>query len=157
MQPKFKQSLLESVAVYQNDVVSFIEHYDSVSDLWICSSVCTNLDILLIISVTDNSTIYSVNPSYFITGGPYGGWNSTWRGQPPAPLLSGNVVNMLTCFLLWGEALLDTLCRDFFSFLQATFDELWRKFITYSAGEQLLGLPVTNYEALEKKRCAAMT
>ncbi|NXF87312.1 DYH8 protein, partial [Eubucco bourcierii] len=33
---------------------------------------------------------------------------------------------------------------------QANFDELWRKFITYSSGEQLLGLPVTDYEVLHK-------
>ncbi|XP_010135844.1 PREDICTED: dynein heavy chain 8, axonemal-like, partial [Buceros rhinoceros silvestris] len=35
---------------------------------------------------------------------------------------------------------------------QANFDELWRKFITYSSGEQLLGLPVTDYEVLHKVR-----
>uniref|UniRef100_A0A663EUR1 Dynein axonemal heavy chain 8 n=1 Tax=Aquila chrysaetos chrysaetos TaxID=223781 RepID=A0A663EUR1_AQUCH len=35
---------------------------------------------------------------------------------------------------------------------QATFDELWRKFITYSSGEQLFGLPVTDYEVLHKVR-----
>ncbi|KAM6082368.1 dynein axonemal heavy chain 8 [Chlamydotis macqueenii] len=35
---------------------------------------------------------------------------------------------------------------------QANFDELWRKFITYSSGEQLFGLPVTNYEVLHKVR-----
>ncbi|KAK0132521.1 Dynein heavy chain 8, axonemal [Merluccius polli] len=35
---------------------------------------------------------------------------------------------------------------------QATFDDLWRKYITYSSGEQLFGLPVTEYEPLEKTR-----
>ncbi|XP_063079703.1 dynein axonemal heavy chain 8-like isoform X2 [Engraulis encrasicolus] len=35
---------------------------------------------------------------------------------------------------------------------QAWFDDLWRKFITYSSGEQLFGLPVTDYEALQKIR-----
>ncbi|KAG8123396.1 hypothetical protein E2320_018801 [Naja naja] len=35
---------------------------------------------------------------------------------------------------------------------QANFDELWRKFITYSSGEQLFGLPVTDYEVLHKIR-----
>ncbi|NXK51034.1 DYH8 protein, partial [Chauna torquata] len=35
---------------------------------------------------------------------------------------------------------------------QANFDELWRKFITYSSGEQLFGLPVTDYEVLHKVR-----
>ncbi|XP_041950591.1 dynein heavy chain 8, axonemal-like [Alosa sapidissima] len=35
---------------------------------------------------------------------------------------------------------------------QACFDDLWRKFITYSSGEQLFGLPVTDYEALQKIR-----
>lgn len=37
-------------------------------------------------------------------------------------------------------------------FYQANFDELWRKFITYSSGEQLFGLPVTDYEVLHKVR-----
>ncbi|CAO2608635.1 Dynein axonemal heavy chain 8 [Lemmus lemmus] len=35
---------------------------------------------------------------------------------------------------------------------QANFDDLWRKFVTYSSGEQLFGLPVTDYEALHKIR-----
>ncbi|NXP03754.1 DYH8 protein, partial [Thinocorus orbignyianus] len=35
---------------------------------------------------------------------------------------------------------------------QANFDDLWRKFITYSSGEQLFGLPVTDYQVLHKIR-----
>ncbi|KFQ24224.1 Dynein heavy chain 8, axonemal, partial [Merops nubicus] len=35
---------------------------------------------------------------------------------------------------------------------QSNFDDLWRKFITCSSGEQLFGLPVTNYEVLHKIR-----
>ncbi|XP_057271369.1 dynein axonemal heavy chain 8 isoform X1 [Pezoporus wallicus] len=35
---------------------------------------------------------------------------------------------------------------------QANFDDLWRKFITYSSGEQLFGLPVTEYPVLHKVR-----
>ncbi|ELK00339.1 Dynein heavy chain 8, axonemal [Pteropus alecto] len=34
----------------------------------------------------------------------------------------------------------------------ANFDDLWRKFVTYSSGEQLFGLPVTDYEVLHKVR-----
>ncbi|KFO26999.1 Dynein heavy chain 8, axonemal [Fukomys damarensis] len=34
----------------------------------------------------------------------------------------------------------------------ANFDDLWRKFVTYSSGEQLFGLPVTDYEVLHKTR-----
>uniref|UniRef100_A0A8B9E3A9 Dynein axonemal heavy chain 8 n=1 Tax=Anser cygnoides TaxID=8845 RepID=A0A8B9E3A9_ANSCY len=34
---------------------------------------------------------------------------------------------------------------------KANFDELWRKFITYSSGEQLFGLPVTDYAVLHKE------
>ncbi|GCC37821.1 hypothetical protein chiPu_0016328, partial [Chiloscyllium punctatum] len=30
------------------------------------------------------------------------------------------------------------------------FDELWRKFVTYSSGERLFGLPVQDYEILQK-------
>ncbi|KAK1795619.1 hypothetical protein P4O66_001114 [Electrophorus voltai] len=32
------------------------------------------------------------------------------------------------------------------------FDDLWRRFITYSSGEQLFGLPVTECDALQKAR-----
>ncbi|KAF2988285.1 hypothetical protein EK904_001939 [Melospiza melodia maxima] len=35
---------------------------------------------------------------------------------------------------------------------QANFDELWRKFITYSSGERLFGLPVTEYDILYRVR-----
>ncbi|XP_059138117.1 LOW QUALITY PROTEIN: dynein axonemal heavy chain 8 [Peromyscus eremicus] len=35
---------------------------------------------------------------------------------------------------------------------QANFDDLWRKFVTYSSGEQLFGLPVTDYEVLHRIR-----
>ncbi len=34
------------------------------------------------------------------------------------------------------------------SIYQATFDELWSKYKTYSSGEQLFGLQVTDYPAL---------
>ncbi|KAM6355884.1 LOW QUALITY PROTEIN: dynein axonemal heavy chain 8 [Podargus strigoides] len=37
-------------------------------------------------------------------------------------------------------------------FFQFNFNELWRKYITYSSGEQLFGLPVTDYEVLHKVR-----
>lgn len=33
---------------------------------------------------------------------------------------------------------------------QAQFDELWAKFLTYSGGEQLFGLPVTEYPDLQR-------
>ncbi|XP_046878072.1 dynein axonemal heavy chain 8-like [Hypomesus transpacificus] len=35
---------------------------------------------------------------------------------------------------------------------QARFDDLYRKFITYSSGEQLFGLPVTDYETLQQTK-----
>uniref|UniRef100_A0A8D2M6S3 AAA+ ATPase domain-containing protein n=1 Tax=Zonotrichia albicollis TaxID=44394 RepID=A0A8D2M6S3_ZONAL len=35
---------------------------------------------------------------------------------------------------------------------QANFEELWRKFITYSSGERLFGLPVTEYDILYRVR-----
>ncbi|XP_027145030.1 dynein heavy chain 8, axonemal isoform X2 [Larimichthys crocea] len=35
---------------------------------------------------------------------------------------------------------------------QVRFEELWKNFNTYTSGEQLLGLPVTNYDCLEKKK-----
>ncbi|NWV69074.1 DYH8 protein, partial [Malurus elegans] len=35
---------------------------------------------------------------------------------------------------------------------QAYFDDMWRKYITYSAGERLFGLPVTDYDILHKVR-----
>uniref|UniRef100_A0A8D2M816 AAA+ ATPase domain-containing protein n=1 Tax=Zonotrichia albicollis TaxID=44394 RepID=A0A8D2M816_ZONAL len=34
---------------------------------------------------------------------------------------------------------------------QANFEELWRKFITYSSGERLFGLPVTEYDILYRE------
>uniref|UniRef100_A0AAX7SLG8 AAA+ ATPase domain-containing protein n=1 Tax=Astatotilapia calliptera TaxID=8154 RepID=A0AAX7SLG8_ASTCA len=36
--------------------------------------------------------------------------------------------------------------------LQARFEELWRNFTTYTSGQQLLGLPVTEYNCLHKKK-----
>uniref|UniRef100_UPI00398E4471 dynein axonemal heavy chain 8-like isoform X2 n=2 Tax=Pristiophorus japonicus TaxID=55135 RepID=UPI00398E4471 len=36
--------------------------------------------------------------------------------------------------------------------LQSWFDELWRKFVTYSSGERLFGLPVQDYEMLQKNK-----
>ncbi|XP_048452578.1 dynein axonemal heavy chain 8-like [Rhincodon typus] len=35
---------------------------------------------------------------------------------------------------------------------QSWFDELWRKFVTYSSGERLFGLPVQDYEILQKNK-----
>ncbi|XP_019712193.1 dynein heavy chain 8, axonemal [Hippocampus comes] len=35
---------------------------------------------------------------------------------------------------------------------QARFSELWRNFTTYNSGEQLLGLPVSDYECLQNKK-----
>ena len=39
---------------------------------------------------------------------------------------------------------------DRLSIFQAKFDELWRKYETYSGGEELFGMPVTNYNDLQR-------
>ena len=39
---------------------------------------------------------------------------------------------------------------DRLTIFQAKFDELWRKFETYSAGEDLFGLQITEYPDLQK-------
>ncbi|EHB05914.1 Dynein heavy chain 8, axonemal [Heterocephalus glaber] len=50
----------------------------------------------------------------------------------------------------------EVFCGDVMNFAEAyetaSFDDLWRKFVTYSSGEQLFGLPVTDYEVLHKTR-----
>ncbi|XP_074024884.1 dynein axonemal heavy chain 8 [Numenius arquata] len=84
VQPKFKSNLLESVAVFQEDVANFEISYE-----------------------TEGPMIPSIAPQ--------------------------EASNRLQIF-------------------QANFDELWRKFITYSSGEQLFGLPVTDYHVLHKVR-----
>uniref|UniRef100_A0A8B9MIB1 AAA+ ATPase domain-containing protein n=1 Tax=Accipiter nisus TaxID=211598 RepID=A0A8B9MIB1_9AVES len=84
VQPKFKNNLLESVAVFQEDVSNFEMSYE-----------------------TEGPMVPSIPPQ--------------------------EASNRLQIF-------------------QANFDELWRKFITYSSGEQLFGLPVTDYEVLHKVR-----
>uniref|UniRef100_A0A3B4U7E5 Dynein axonemal heavy chain 8 n=1 Tax=Seriola dumerili TaxID=41447 RepID=A0A3B4U7E5_SERDU len=83
-QPMFKQSLLECVAIFQNDVCTFTEKYDS-----------------------EGPMVEGIAPQ-----------EASRRLQ--------------SC--------------------QAKFEELWRNFNTYSSGEQLLGLPVTQYDCLQKKK-----
>jgi len=39
---------------------------------------------------------------------------------------------------------------DRLTIFQAKFDELWRKFETYSAGEDLFGLSITEYPDLQR-------
>jgi dynein heavy chain len=39
---------------------------------------------------------------------------------------------------------------DRLTIFQAKFDELWRKFETYSAGEDLFGLTITEYPDLQR-------
>ncbi|XP_064014378.1 dynein axonemal heavy chain 8 [Pogoniulus pusillus] len=82
VQPKFKNHLLESIVVFQEDVSNFETSYE-----------------------TEGPMVPSIPPQ--------------------------EASNRLQIF-------------------QANFDELWRKFITYSSGEQLFGLPVTDYEVLHK-------
>ncbi|KAJ8009361.1 hypothetical protein DPEC_G00088090 [Dallia pectoralis] len=84
LQPKFKQSLLESVTIFQEDVVMFTDQYE--------------------------------------------------REGPMVPGIAPKEASTR----LW-------IC-------QTRFDDLWRKFITYSSGEQLFGLPVTDYDPLQKIR-----
>ena len=36
--------------------------------------------------------------------------------------------------------------------MQSGFDELWRKLVTYSAGEELFGLPLSDYDNLQRIR-----
>ncbi|KGL82064.1 Dynein heavy chain 8, axonemal, partial [Tinamus guttatus] len=84
VQPKFKSNLLESVAVFREDVSNFETSYE-----------------------TEGPMVPNIPPQ--------------------------EASNRLQIF-------------------QANFDELWRKFITYSSGEQLFGLPVTDYEVLHKVR-----
>ncbi|KAM8728478.1 dynein axonemal heavy chain 8-like [Acanthopagrus schlegelii] len=84
MQPKFKQNLLEGVAIFQNNVNTFMEQYDT-----------------------------------------------------EGPMVDGITPQEASCRL--------QIC-------QARFEELWRYFNTYTSGEQLLGLPVTEYDCLQKKK-----
>uniref|UniRef100_A0A8D0F655 Dynein axonemal heavy chain 8 n=1 Tax=Strix occidentalis caurina TaxID=311401 RepID=A0A8D0F655_STROC len=84
VQPKFKSNLLESIAVFQEDVSNFEMSYET-------------------------------------------------EGPMVPGISHQEASNRLQIF-------------------QANFDELWRKFITYSSGEQLFGLPVTDYEILHKIR-----
>ncbi|XP_075316795.1 dynein axonemal heavy chain 8-like [Odontesthes bonariensis] len=84
MQPKFKRNLVECVAVFEKDVYSFKEEYDSEGPMV--------------------------------------------EGIPP-----------------------QVASRQLQAF-QARFDELWRNFTTYTSGEQLLGLPVTENNFLHQKK-----
>ncbi|XP_040553568.1 dynein axonemal heavy chain 8 isoform X1 [Gallus gallus] len=84
VQPKFKSNLLESVAIFREDVSNFETSYE-----------------------TEGPMVPNIPPQ--------------------------EASNRLQIF-------------------QGNFDELWRKFITYSSGEQLFGLPVTDYEVLHKVR-----
>ena len=41
---------------------------------------------------------------------------------------------------------------DRLNFFMVRFDDLWRKYVTYSGGEQLFGLEVTEYQELQRVR-----
>jgi dynein heavy chain len=41
---------------------------------------------------------------------------------------------------------------DRLNFYQLHFDDLWRKYQTYSGGEELFGLPITEYPELQRVR-----
>uniref|UniRef100_A0A8C4E9U5 AAA+ ATPase domain-containing protein n=1 Tax=Dicentrarchus labrax TaxID=13489 RepID=A0A8C4E9U5_DICLA len=84
MQPKFKQNLVDGVAVFQNNVDTFLEKYES-----------------------EGPMVDGIEPQ-----------EASRRLQ---------------------------MC-------QARFEELWKNFNTYTSGEQLLGLPVTEYDCLQKKK-----
>uniref|UniRef100_A0AAX7VFT7 AAA+ ATPase domain-containing protein n=1 Tax=Astatotilapia calliptera TaxID=8154 RepID=A0AAX7VFT7_ASTCA len=84
MQPKFKQDLLVSVAIFQKDVDTYMEQFDS-----------------------------------------------------EGPLVVGLAPQEASRRL---------------QIYQARFEELWRNFTTYTSGQQLLGLPVTEYNCLHKKK-----
>lgn len=47
---------------------------------------------------------------------------------------------------------LSTVVIPIIFFFQTRFDELWRKYVTYSGGEQLFGLPVTEYPELARTK-----
>ncbi|XP_066532241.1 dynein axonemal heavy chain 8-like isoform X2 [Hoplias malabaricus] len=86
MQPKFKENLLESVTIFQKEVKTFTNKYQ-----------------------TEGPNVTGIKPQ-----------EASTRVQ----------------------------------MFQGWFDDLWSKFITYTSGEQLFGLPVTEYESLQKARKA---
>ena len=51
-----------------------------------------------------------------------------------------------------GDSSIDSFCSNCYFFFQTRFDELWRKYVTYSGGEQLFGLPVTDYPELARTK-----
>lgn len=50
------------------------------------------------------------------------------------------------------EGIVPREASDRLTIFQAQFDELWRKFATYSGGEELFGLPITEYPDLHRIR-----
>uniref|UniRef100_A0A8C4K5I7 Dynein heavy chain 5, axonemal-like n=1 Tax=Dromaius novaehollandiae TaxID=8790 RepID=A0A8C4K5I7_DRONO len=52
-----------------------------------------------------------------------------------------------------GEDIPPHEASDRLQVFQAKFDELWRKYICFSGGEELFGLPVTEYPELHKMKC----
>ena len=48
------------------------------------------------------------------------------------------------------EGISPSEASDRLAIFQAQFDELWRKYITYSGGEELFGLVVTEYPDLQR-------
>lgn len=50
------------------------------------------------------------------------------------------------------EGIVPREASDRLAIYQARFDELWRKYVTYSGGEELFGLSVTEYPDLQRIR-----
>ncbi len=59
--------------------------------------------------------------------------------------------------ILWrrgpmAEGIQPREASDRLNIFMARFDDLWRKYVTYSGGEELFGLPITEYPDLQRIR-----
>lgn len=70
-------------------------------------------------------------------------WYQEYHHKKPVTDLVSSRYIIDTFFYV--NSFLQSIYKVYFVFLQSRFDDLWRKFVTYSGGEQLFGLEVTEY------------
>ena len=150
IQPNFKTQLLAAVEAFDIDVTDYEKEYNEVS-YWSLHMISVRLIVIWLINFTVVDVDWEIKDVRYLQVGPMVDGIAPQEASDRLNVFQVCSSVALSVICACNVALCIVICTCL-STVQSRFDELWRKFSTYSAGEELFGLMVTGYPNLTRMK-----